>query len=126
MAEFSKRSEAILYECHSDLIKLFEEIIKEYDCTINCGFRGQEDQEKAFKDGYSKAHWLQSPHNYLPALAVDVVPYPTLWADENKLKELGKLVQIKAIDLELKITWGGSWKWKDLPHYELTNWREMI
>jgi len=124
MNEFSQKSLNILNQCHLDLIKLFKEVIKEYDCTIACGYRGQVDQEKAFNDGFSKAHWLQSPHNYLPALAVDVVPYPSLWSDQKKLKELSAIVKIKAIDLNIEIVCGIDWNYfSDVPHYELKDWK---
>jgi peptidoglycan LD-endopeptidase CwlK len=127
MPVFSQKSLNILNQAHSDLIRLFKEVIKEYDCTVTCAYRGQAEQEAAFNNHTSMAHWLQSPHNYMSALAVDVVPWPTLWSDQNKLKELGGIVKIKAIDLGIDISWGGDWSgFKDLPHYELKLWKQMI
>jgi len=127
MPEFSRKSIDILNQAHLYFIRLFNEVIKEYDCTIACAFRGQQAQEKAFNDKFSKAHWLESPHNYMPALAVDVVPYPTMWSDENKLIELAGIVKIKAIDLGIDIEWGGDWTgFKDLPHYQLRNWKKYL
>ena len=125
MPKFSKASQDILSKAHPDLQRLFNEVIKEYDCTISCSYRGQDAQEEAFRAGNSKAHWLQSPHNYLPSLAVDCVPYPTLWNDNKKLRELGAIVKIKAIDLGIDIDWGGDWRFLDLPHYELKNWQKL-
>lgn len=126
MFKFSKASLNILSKAHPDLQKLFKEVIKEYDCTITCSYRGQDEQEKAFKAGNSKAHWLQSPHNYNPSFAVDCVPYPTLWSNNQKLKELAGIVMIKAVDMGIDVVWGGNWTWKDLPHYELKDWKKMI
>jgi peptidoglycan L-alanyl-D-glutamate endopeptidase CwlK len=125
MPTFSKASKDILSKAHPDLQRLFNEVIKEYDCTITCSHRGQDEQEKAFRDGFSKARWLQSPHNYTPALAVDAVPYPTMWKDNRKLNELGAIVKIKAIDLGIDIEWGGDWRFLDLPHYELSDWQKL-
>ena len=126
MPKFSQKSIDILADAHPDLIKLFNAVIQEYDCTIVCAVRGEKEQERAFRDGFSKARWKQSPHNYKPSLAVDAVPYPTLWSDEQKLKELYGIVKIKAIDLDIEIEWGGDWKFKDLPHYQLKNWKNYI
>jgi peptidoglycan L-alanyl-D-glutamate endopeptidase CwlK len=127
MSQFSRKSIDILNQCHSDLIKLMRAVGEEYNCSIVCGYRGKEEQEDCFNKGTSKAHFGQSPHNYSPALAVDCVPYPTLWSDENKLKELAGIIKIKAIDLEIEITWGGDFPgFPDLPHYQLKNWLKMI
>jgi hypothetical protein len=126
MPIFSNKSLKNLSESHQDLWKLFTEIIKSVDCTVTCGYRGEEDQEKAFQDGFSKAHFGESPHNYRPCFAVDVIPTKTKWNDIQKLKELAAFVKITAIDMGIDIEWGGDWKFVDLPHYELKNWRNMI
>ncbi len=127
MPSFGKYSKANLATAHSDLQKLFNEVIKQADCTIECGYRNKEDQEKAFNKGNSKAHWGSSFHNYQPALAVDCTPYPSRWSDEKKLKDLGALVKIIAIDIGIKIKYGGDWQnFKDLPHYELTEALDII
>ena len=126
MPKFSEKSLAILNTAHPDLIRLFMEVIKEYDCSIICGYRGKAEQEKAFNEGNSKAHYGASPHNFIPSLAVDAVPWPSLWADTKKLKELGGIVQIKAIDLGIEIMWGGNFKnFVDMPHWELLHWKQI-
>ena len=52
-------------------------------------------------------------------MAVDVVPYPTMWEDVDMLKKLGGYVKSVARDMGIDIEWGGDWKWKDRPHYQL-------
>jgi peptidoglycan L-alanyl-D-glutamate endopeptidase CwlK len=127
MPEFSKKSLNILNQCEIDLIKLFKEVIKEYDCTIVCAYRGQADQEAAYNSGNSHAHWKQSPHNFMPSLAVDCIPWPSLWSNDAKMIELSMVVKQKAIDLGIEIIYGGDWGgFKDLPHYELRDWLRMI
>jgi peptidoglycan L-alanyl-D-glutamate endopeptidase CwlK len=127
MPEFSQKSLNILNQSYEDLIKLFKEVIKEYDCTIICAYRGQADQEAAYNAGMSHAHFKQSPHNFIPALAVDVVPYPTLWSDKNKLRELSEVVKKKANELDINIVWGGDFEgFEDMPHYQLRDWMSMI
>jgi hypothetical protein len=72
--KFSKASIAKLAVCHSDLIKLFTQVIRYYDCTIVDSYRTKDEQEKAFKAGLSEVHY-PSYHNCQPCFAVDVAPY---------------------------------------------------
>lgn len=61
MPYYSERSKKRLETCHEDLQKLFNEVIKHFDCTILCGHRGQEEQDKAFAEGMSfKFPWFSS------------------------------------------------------------------
>jgi peptidoglycan LD-endopeptidase CwlK len=127
MPEYSQKSLNILNQAHDDLIKLFKEVIKEVDCSIVCGYRGQTDQEAAFNSGASHAHWKQSPHNYTPSLAVDVLPYPSLYSSNEKFIELSEVVKKIADNLNIKITWGGDFPgFADFPHYQLRDWMKMI
>lgn len=122
MPAFSKTSLSRLYTCHPDLQKLFLEVIRDRDCTIICGYRGPEDQEKAFADGKSKAHYGQSRHNNYPSRAIDVMPYPINWDDIEGIKAFADFVKTTAIKLGIEIRWGGEFKsFFDGPHYELTN-----
>jgi len=49
MSSFGERSQDRLNTCHTDLIVLFEEVIKTFDCAVICGFRG--DVERIDKEG---------------------------------------------------------------------------
>jgi peptidoglycan L-alanyl-D-glutamate endopeptidase CwlK len=75
MPKFSNTSKDKLSTCHQDLQKLFNEVIKYYDCTIVCGHRNKEDQDYAYAIGHSEKRWPDSKHNTSPSLAVDVAPY---------------------------------------------------
>lgn len=120
MPEFSKTSKARLMTCHQDLIRLFMEVIKKTNCTILCGYRGRDEQNKAFEEGKSKLKFPRSYHNRKPALAVDVAPYPIDWKDTKRFEELAKVVKQTAKDLKINIEWGGDWlAFKDMPHYQL-------
>lgn len=86
--------------------------------------RGRQAQEQAFSKGNSRAHFGQSPHNYDPPVALDVVPWPLDWNDIASFKRLGAFAIAKATELDLPIGWGGQWPtFKDYPHYEATPWR---
>jgi peptidoglycan LD-endopeptidase CwlK len=82
--KFSKTSLDRLATCHPDLQRLFNEVIKHYDCTILCGYRGQVEQDDAFLHGRSKLKYPHSKHNQTPSLGADVMPYPVDWSSSKK------------------------------------------
>jgi len=81
MPKFSRSSRDKLAECHEDLQVLFNEVIRYYDCTITCGYRSKEEQNKAFTEGKSKLKFPNSKHNKKPSIAVDAVPYEKTGVD---------------------------------------------
>ena len=120
MYKFGKTSAARLATCHPDLQRLFNEVIKEIDCTILCGHRTEAEQFKAFKEGNSKLLWPNSKHNSNPSMAVDVGPWPLDWNDVKAFEKLAEVVKRKANELNIQIRWGGDWKrFVDRPHWEL-------
>jgi len=126
MPKFGKKSKKELATAHPDLQRLFNEVIKMFDCGVICGHRGRADQEKAFAAGFSKVQWPKSKHNQVPARAVDVVPYPINWEDENEFYKLAGVVKGIAAQMKIRVRWGGDFKavgklkagW-DKPHWEL-------
>ncbi len=125
MPSFSQRSLQNLNQCHPILVKVAQEAIKTYDFTVVCGYRNEEAQEKAYREGASKAHFGESPHNFQPSLAFDAYSYPI---DVNSIplaQLLGKAIKEAAKRLDLSIEWGGDWKgFKDYPHFQLRNWKQ--
>lgn len=125
MPKFSKSSAAKLATCHPDLQKIFNDIIKTRDCTIICGARTLEEQQAAFKGGFSKLDGInkKSKHQISAeeplALAVDVLPYPINWNDSHGHADFARAVKATAEHYKIKIVWGGDWKMRDNPHYEL-------
>jgi len=75
MAYFSETSKARLKTCHKDLQILFAHVIQDFDCTIVCGHREKEAQDKAFAEGNSTKKYPNSKHNKYPSEAVDAAPY---------------------------------------------------
>lgn len=128
MPQFGKTSLEKLSTCHADLQKLFNEVIKHYDCTILEGHRSDADQLKAFNAGKSKIK-SGGKHNHSPSLAIDVAPSPLDWNDKNKFYHFSGFVLGIAKSLGIAIRWGGDWNennnlkdqtFFDLPHFELT------
>lgn len=127
MPVFSKRSNDNLAEAHPLLQQVMQEAIKDFDFTVIEGYRGKEEQEKAFKEKKSKARFGQSPHNFKPALAVDVMPYPDAFKAKAEVWDaMGAAILAAAERIGVKVTWGRDFKGLvDKPHFELTDWRDM-
>ena len=100
--EFSPRSWEKLATCHADLQRLFNEVIKEMDCTIVCGHRTQAEQDKVYPQ-YSNAKWPDSPHNQEPSLAVDAMPCPIDWDDIPRVLTFRDVVEDTARSLNIGI-----------------------
>lgn len=130
MPTLSTVSRSRLDAAHPLLRKLFLACAADPKCppfAVLDAQRGRVAQEKAFALGNSKAHFGQSAHNFAPAVALDVVPYPIDWNNLDRFRKLAAFVQAKARSLNIDITWGGDWpKLKDMPHYELSDWRTLV
>lgn len=130
MAIFSDNSAKRLSQCHPDLQALFNEAIatSPVDFGVSCGYRGEEDQEAAFAKGNSKAHFGQSPHNFRPALALDIACLDggkITWEPEF-YEAVAAHVMSVAETLGVGVTWGGDFKsFKDRPHFELRDWKAL-
>jgi peptidoglycan L-alanyl-D-glutamate endopeptidase CwlK len=129
MPRFSKQSLDRLATCHPDLQRLLHEVIKEFDVIVLCGHRSVAEQSRLYAQGRTAPGKkvtnidgvrIKGRHNYKPALAVDLAPYPLDWSDTERFREMGSKVKEVAARLEIPATWGGDWKrFKDLPHFEL-------
>jgi peptidoglycan L-alanyl-D-glutamate endopeptidase CwlK len=128
MPHFSSKSKAQLMTCDHRLQKVFNEVIKHWDCTITEGQRGQEAQDEYYRTQKSKVQYPKSKHNGSPSKAVDALPYPIDWEDSERFYAFGGFVVGIAISMGIKIRWGGDWDsdhiltdqtFMDLPHFEL-------
>lgn len=133
MPTFNKSSQERLNTCHPDLQRLFNEVIKYFDCTVLCGFRNQKDQDAAYAAGKSEMKWPYGKHNATPSMAVDVAPYnvpnePVDWDDAIRFYYFGGFVMGMAKVMGIKLRYGGDFnmntrvkdeKFRDLPHFEL-------
>ena len=144
MPVFSKRSQGNLSTADIKLQQLFNEVIKEFDCTVIYGHRTPEEQFELFKKGRELRNgtWVKvgptvtdkdgtikkSKHNYKPSKAVDVCPYPLNWADTDGFMALADVVRRKAKELGITVTWGADWDSDgnikehsliDYPHWEI-------
>lgn len=120
MPSFSKRSRDRLRTCRPELQDLFNEVVKEFDCTILCGHRDADEQHSAVVKGFSKVDWPNSKHNTLPSCAVDVAPYPIDWEDIERFNRFAAFVKQTAERMGIEVRWGGNFKsFYDGPHWEV-------
>ena len=126
--EFSKQSLANLKTCDKRLQKLFNEVIKHFDCSIIGGYRSDSEQDYYFKKGLTKLRGGESKHNLQPSQAVDVCPYPIDWSNHKRYILFAGYVKGIASQMNIKIRWGGDWDsdnimkdqtFNDLPHFQL-------
>lgn len=128
MPVFSKVSLERLATCHTKIQAVMNEVIKYEDFIVIEGHRGQEAQDKAFREGKSKLKWPQGKHNTLPSNAIDIAPYPLDWNDSLAFARLAGYVQAVADAMGIAVRWGGDWdgdgkskdeRFLDLVHFEL-------
>ena len=128
MPKFSEASRIKLATCHPALQDLFNEVIKEFDCTIIEGHRGERAQNKAYAEGKSQLKFPNGNHNKYPSIAVDVAPHPIDFNDRERITHFAGYVRGVASQMGLRIRWGGDWdgdtetkdnKFDDLVHFEL-------
>lgn len=134
MPKFSELSTKRLESCHKDLQLIFLTAVQDFDCSIICGHRTEQEQERVYREGKSQLRYPESKHNSFPSMAVDVAPYPIDWVDKPRfyffagyVKRLAEeLLNQKLINHRLR--WGGDWdgdslvndqSFYDLPHFEL-------
>jgi hypothetical protein len=139
MYKFSEKSKARLAECHPDLQKLFNTIIKYINIGITCGKRTMEEQKILVAQKKSKT--LNSRHISKKdkgqgdeefSRAVDIVWYdnytgkycwsPTIY------RVIGPAIVQVAKDMGIELRWGGDWDqdgdmndqtFMDLVHFEV-------
>ncbi len=132
MPKFGKTSRENLKGVDSRLQDIFNEVVKQFDCSILEGLRTQERQEQLYKEGKTKT--LKSKH--LKGRAIDAVPYPISWENTDRMTFFAGYVMgiaSQVLDEEdfKKFRWGRDWgkdwlkrdknetTFLDYPHFEL-------
>ena len=121
MASFGDGSKRRLATLDLQLQDVMNEAIKHFDFSIIWGYRGKAHQDRAFREGNSKVKWPNSRHNEMPSQAVDIVPYPGGFSNEDEaFYKMATYIFRAAHDTDVSLVWGGHWKrFKDLAHFEL-------
>jgi len=121
MPSFGSKSKRTLATCDKDIQDVLNEAIKHIDFSCIWGHRSKEAQNTAFRDDFSKVEWPNSKHNTKPSRAVDIVPYPGGFDnDDEAFYLLATYVLRAANEKGVNLVWGGHWRsFRDLAHYQL-------
>ncbi len=89
---------------------------------VSCGGRGRIDQEALFERGATRAHWLQSAHNF--NLALDVF----FLIDGQYNLDQSRFDAIIAPALNPKLEWYGApgSVFYERPHIEIKNFKDLV
>lgn len=135
MPSFSENSLKELKTCHTKLQELLKEAINEFNFSVIEGHRGEERQNRLYREGKSKLRYPDSKHNDEPSLAVDIAPYypegPHIrWDNHKDFVLLHGYLQGLAVSQGVTIRSGVNWdmdntvsdtEFYDWPHIELVN-----
>ena len=135
MKTLNSRSLDNLKGVHPDLVKVLETAI--IDCpheqgfTVTEGVRTIARQQELYAQGRTKpgqivtnTDGIKVKSNHQPkadgyGYAVDLYPNPINVNDTQHIAFVGVHIKKTAQKLGVKIEWGGDWKMKDYPHFEL-------
>ena len=116
---FGSRSLKRLEGIHPDLSKVMDRAIAttDIDFSVLEGMRTLATQRKYVATGKSKT--MNSRH--LTGHAVDIAPLidgKVTW-DWAVYDRFAPIIKQAAKDVGVKVEWGGDWKWRDGPHWQL-------
>jgi len=124
MPRFGKRSKERMKGVDAKLQNVFNEVVKEFDCSIIEGLRSQERQNELVDQGKSKTKFGK----HVQGKAMDVAPYPIDWNDRDRFHYFVGYVKGIAKRLNVRVRWGGDWdgdfetkdnQFDDLVHFEI-------
>lgn len=112
---FSQVSASRLLTCRPILSELAYEAIKKYDFSILCGWRGKEEQDRAFNEGHSKLRFPNSKHNAVASdgkpssLAFDFSPYPASFDPYPRYSLIAGYLMGLGYARGIFVRWGADW-----------------
>ena len=117
MPSFGTQSTARLSTVDEGLRDVCYRVIPVLDFTVIWGMRGEDAQNRCYREGTSTKPWPESLHNaVLPSLsmAVDIAPWfserPHIrWNHEREFVKLAGHMMQAAHELGVELRWGGDW-----------------
>lgn len=113
----NERSRKNLVGVHPDLVRVVERAaeLSPVPFVVTEGLRNLDRQKELKAAG--KSWTLNSRH--LTGHAVDVVDADNFGYDIPDMDNIAKAFKAAAAELKIPIVWGGDWKQRDTPHFEL-------
>ena len=130
MNKFSAISRERLETCDERLQRVFNEVVKHFNCSIIEGHRGQALQHLYFTQHKTKVDWPNGKHNSQPSKAVDAMPHPINWFNKERMCYFAGYVMATALSMGIRLRWGKDWDgdtdlsdqtFNDGPHYEIVD-----
>jgi len=131
MRTLNERSKKNLDGVHPNLLKVLEMAITEVDFTVTEGVRTVARQQELYAQGrtttgkiVTNADGVKVRSNHQPkedgyGYAVDIYANPINVNDSTRIGIVASIIKRTAKSLGLTIEWGGDWKMKDYPHFDL-------
>lgn len=115
--KLNARSRKALVGVHPDLVRVVE--LAAERCTVPIVVtEGRRDQERqAMLVAAGKSWTLNSRH--LTGHAVDLVDADNFGYEAPDMEQIAQAMKDAAAELKVPIVWGGDWKSRDTPHFEL-------
>lgn len=113
----NERSIKNLAGVHPDLVRVVEAAADRciVPFVVTEGLRSKERQAQLVAAG--KSQTLNGRH--LTGHAVDLVDADNFGYEMPDLEKIAAAMKGAATELNVPIVWGGDWRWKDTPHFEL-------
>lgn len=123
---FSQRSLKSLSKVHPKLVEVAKRALEltEVDFVVTEGLRDIETQRQNVAKGASqtmKSYHLRQASGYAHAFDVAAWVNGTVSWDRPYYVKINEAVQQAAKELGVKVTWGGTWRMDDTPHFQIEN-----
>jgi|GEM_PF-6205419 len=139
----------LMEDLHPDLVLVSKEADIEWDKQFpdgpnvftTCTYRNNARQNELFAQKKPRVTWAkggESPHNTYPSSAWDIAFFDSetkkLDWSAHLFDAYAKIFKDIAAKHGIRVTWGADWNRdnikdkikQDAPHFELTNWRQLI
>lgn len=120
-----QRSEKNLKGVHHHLVEVYRRAVEisKLDPVVTCGLRTVAEQRILVAKGASQTmnsrHLPGKANGLSHAIDVAFIFGPELRWDWPLYKQFADCMKQAASELQIKIEWGGDWKFKDGPHFQL-------
>jgi len=122
--ELNSKSVGLLKKVHPDLVRVVVRAAQmtDLDFIVTCGARTVEEQREMVRKGASKtmkSRHIIAANGFSHAVDLAAMIGGKLKWDWPLYSRLAKTMKAAAKAEKVPIEWGGDWKFKDGPHYQL-------